>query len=51
MLYIYIYIYIYRYRCKGENTYLYGGLEHLKYYIKIEKILNILHIPKIERAN
>jgi len=31
MLQIYIYI------CKGEITHLHGGLQYLKYYIKIEK--------------
>jgi hypothetical protein len=28
---------IYRCRCKGEILHLHGGLQYLKYYIKIEK--------------
>jgi hypothetical protein len=29
--------YIYKCRCKGKSPHLHGGLQYLKYYIKIEK--------------
>jgi len=40
--------YIYRCRCKGEIPHLHRGLQYLKYYIKIEKKLHFLHIPKTD---
>ena len=38
--------YIYRCRCKGEITHLHGGLQYLKYYIKIKKNSTFYMSPK-----
>ena len=38
--------YIYRCRCKGEITHLHGGLQYLKYYIKIEENSTFYMFPK-----
>ena len=44
--------YIYRCRCEGETTHLHGGLQYLKYYIKIEKYSTLYISPKqIEQIN
>ena len=42
----YIICYIYRCRCKGEIPHLHGGLQYLKYYIKIKKNSTFYMFPK-----
>ena len=34
------------YRCKGEITHLHGGIQYLRYYIKIEKKSTFYISPK-----